>query len=397
MLRIATRSPRLDHRCWGGDEVSQHDQVLEAALLNADCPLPRVGAADLRPFTVRDAIEMAYFGNISTSSPSKVYDDGAVSPDGRFAIKITHRGVLPDGDTEGTIWLFNVADVIRSIRDQDTTPSEPIQLVRMSAAINGYPNDFQDWNNTLLHPRWSDDSKSVLFLGRDGQENRRLYRVDIESQEVTALSPANRDVFGYSISGQHTAFLAGRDIDAEQLWQAAGSGVSDIFVGTGTPLIPLLFPHFRGYANVEPLKLEVWQVREDSAGPVRDETSGDSVQVVSRLNDADISISPDGSQAAVVIADSAVEQASGRTFRIIDLQSGNSRDTADLEAAGLEWTPFAAGLPSNSGSLRFDVSESLNQPPVLVATLNENGESRTVFDPNPQLADVSLAPVTVFE
>lgn len=60
-------------------------------------------SADLRPFTSRDAAEFSYFGNIADSTVRKPYDDGATSPDGRFVIKVTHKGVFSEGVTEGTI------------------------------------------------------------------------------------------------------------------------------------------------------------------------------------------------------------------------------------------------------------------------------------------------------
>ena len=356
-------------------------------------------SADLRPFTTRDAAEMAYFGNISNSSLARPYDDGTVSPDQRFAIKITHRGVLPEGVTEGTIWLFDVNNVISNIERGDEAPSAPVALVRMSAAINGYSNDFANRGNILLHPRWSDDGKSVFFLGRDGRENRRLYKVDVDSLKCVVLSPANKDVFAYSVSGPHVAFLAGRNIDANEVWQTAGAGIDDIVVGTGTALMPLLFPNFLEYANVEPLTLEVWRVQGESAKPVNVEASGEPLRVVVKFADADISISTDGRQAVAVIADSSEQENSstGGTYRIIDLESANFRDSTNLKAAGLAWTPFAPRTRSESGRLRLTVSESLNQPPVLVATNTDTDESRTVFDPNPQMANILVLPVDVFE
>ncbi len=48
-------------------------------------------------------------------------------------------------------------------------------------------------------------------------------------------------------------------------------------------------------------------------------------------------------------------------------------------------------------SIRLSVSESLNQPPVLVASDVKSGKSRTIFDPNPQLSEISMADVKVYE
>lgn len=356
-------------------------------------------SAGQRPFVVRDAVEMAYFGNVFTSTLTRPFDDGAVAPDSRFAIKITHRGLLPEGVTEGTIWLFDVNQVIGSIEDADAPTPAPVALVRMSAAANGYSTDFTNRGNILLHPKWSADGKSVYFLGRDGRENRRLFKVDVDSQKLLALSPESKDVFAYSVAGPRAAFLAGRNIDAEGLWQTSGAGIDDVVVGTGTALMPLMFPNFVEYANVEPLTLDVWRVHGESAEPVNVEASGRPLQVTSKFDDADISISPDGKQAVVVVADFSKQNASSSTstYRIIDLESGAFRDSSNLDATDLAWTPFMPGTRAEPEKLCLTVSESLNQPPVLIATKVDTGESRKLFDPNPQLADIELLPVSIME
>ncbi len=70
-----------------------------------------------RRFEVRDSVEMSYFGTLASSTPNDLDDDGVFSPDGRYFVKVTHRGVLPEGVTEGTIWLFDTAAVEKSLRD----------------------------------------------------------------------------------------------------------------------------------------------------------------------------------------------------------------------------------------------------------------------------------------
>jgi dipeptidyl aminopeptidase/acylaminoacyl peptidase len=358
-----------------------------------------VYSAELRPFTSRDAAEMAYFGNIRDSTLELPFDDGAVSPNGRYAVKVTHRGVLPQGVTEGTIWLFDVDDVIRSIEDANKVPSAPTGLASMSAAINGYSNDFANRGNTLLHPKWSNDGKDVYFLGRDGQENRQLFKVNVDSHKLMALSPPNRDVFAYSVSGPHVALLVGQSIDPNEVWQTSGASIDDIVVGTGTALNPLLFPNFLEYANVEPLVLEVWRVQGKTAEPVREKVSRAPIQVVSQFANADISVSPDGRQAVAEIADFSRRENSsnGGILRIIDLESGEFRDSTDLATEGLAWTPFAPRASNDSRRLKLSVSESFNQPPVLMATKTDTEETRAVFDPNPQLAELLVLPVSKFE
>jgi len=53
-----------------------------------------------RPFQVRDSIQIADF-----------IEAPVFSPDGRHFVTVTQRGVLPQGVTEATLWLFETAEV----------------------------------------------------------------------------------------------------------------------------------------------------------------------------------------------------------------------------------------------------------------------------------------------
>jgi hypothetical protein len=71
-------------------------------------------------FAVRDSVEMAEF----TSS-------AAFSPDRRYFVIVTERGVLPEGIQEATIWLFNSAEVSESLNGRLSSPAAPIALTRL--------------------------------------------------------------------------------------------------------------------------------------------------------------------------------------------------------------------------------------------------------------------------
>lgn len=166
-----------------------------------------------RRFEVRDSVEMSYFGTINESHPRLIDDDGIASPDGRYVVKLTHRGVLPLGVTEGTIWVFEVADIVESINDPERDAPTPFPLVRMSAAINGLIGDFRDRGNILFQLKWSGDSRHLMFLGRDDRENRQLFRVDVHTRDIESLTLENQDVVAYSHSGGSIAYLARTDVE----------------------------------------------------------------------------------------------------------------------------------------------------------------------------------------
>ena len=333
---------------------------------------PACAASDdeKRPFTVRDSVEMSYFGTLVTSNPQHSLDDGAASPDGRYIVRMTHKGVIEDGVTEGTIWLFSTADLLHNIEDPDSIVQSPIVLARMSAEINGYAADFYGRGNILFQLMWSDDSQYLYFVGRDGQENRQLFRAKIETRAVEPLSLRNQDVMTYLLSGDSVAYLAAPDVHAEVDWVSAGGDIPDIVVGTGTALMPLLYPNFRGYTAAKPIELEAWQSQNgEKPKPIIRSSNGQALHITEDYWNVGDSASPDG------------------THRLL----------TDEVLADTNWISTKTRIPTVEAAVTISISESLNQPPVVVATDVESGQSRTVFDPNPQLAEIAMASVKNIE
>jgi len=69
---------------------------------------------------------------------------------------------------------------------------------------------------------------------------------------------------------------------------------------------------------------------------------------------------------------------------------------AVLRSQGTVWAEDPDGANNVQPKLELEVHEGLNDPPVLVAVDPSSGNSRAVFDPNPQLADVALGSATVY-
>lgn len=467
-------------------------------------------AKDKRAFDVRDSVEMSYFGTLATSAPGDLDDDGLLSPDGRHFVKVTHRGLLPQGVSEGTIWMFDTDAVRTSVNDLRRPVPMPLALARMSVTGNsGTELAVLDDGNAITDLKWSDDARSLTFLGRNGHPNRQLFRVDIGSRRLTALTPRTQDVLDYASSGTGFVYLAGPDADtqAEQAWVSTGPGIPDVSVGTGTTLMQLLYPHFRGNAYSEPLKVQLWQVKADRALPVTDSRSGAPVELVTRYSNLLVSLSPDGSH-AVTIGKAPPKDGAGATrvepklqYLLTDLRSGLSTalfddpvdpgligryraawssngarlaltgilraDQDGVAAAGkacgiavvrlntpgdqcvappadkgaiysVEWLPggpaiharyfvrpsgwsagtitWAAGRyvdavwrsrgtswiedPGAAKKLRprleLEIREGLNDAAVLAAVDPGSGNSRVIFNPNPQLADIALGSATVY-
>ncbi len=470
------------------------------------------GLADKRRFTVKDSVEMSYFGTTRSSEPNEIDDDGVTSPDGRYVVKLTHRGVLPEGVTEGTLWLFETAAITRSIAHPEVIVPAPVALARISAAVNGQFNglDIYDAGNVIFQPQWSEDSRRVTFLGRNGRNNRQIFQVDLSTRHVKALTADTQDVIAYVRSGDTITYFAGTDADlqAKEAWVSAGPGISDVTIGTGIPLMPLLYPHFNGEAFSEPASLELWQVHGGRAGPVLDQRTNHVLRIVTRYDALVLSPSPDATHLATVGYQEPMGTADDQAadpkanpllqYQVIDLVTGAKEalvnapivpaiwrhtgryraawsadgtqialtetevpgehpntphgngprctvalvtlashavdcvvqpntgssalieslrwnasgdqlvaryktfDTYDytteaLQRRGRSWMKVRTSKSPSAAALQLTVHESPNESPILVATDLATGKSRSIFDPNPQLADISLGSVSVYE
>jgi Prolyl oligopeptidase family len=278
-----------------------------------------------RRFDTRASVEMSYFGTLFASQPFDVDDDGVMSPDGRWVVKVTHRGVLPQGVTEGTLWLFDAVALQRNVNHPSLQVPPPTPLATMSAAVNGI--DFvADRGNTIYLVKWARDSRGLTFLGRDGQENRRLFQMDLQARKVTAVSFANQDVVNYVVTKNGFIYLAAADRNEDQEWRAAGAGILDIQNGTGSSLIKLLYPHFFGDGCCEPMGLGVWQVSNGHAEPIVNAKTGNPVQVITKYGAEVMGLSPDEGRLATIGFESTPKSESDTPlhYRIVDLNTGSS-------------------------------------------------------------------------
>ena len=215
----------------------------------------------------------------------------------------------------------------------------------------------------------SNDGNTLYFIGRRGSENRQLFQVEIETGSTKSLSLPDQNVMSYLPGRDSVVYWTSLGFDEQQEWLSAGANIPDVVIGTGTPLVQLLYPNFRGYANASPLVLTAW--REMPSGPeVLTETSKEEpLQVESTYLEV----------AGLAAAGSAYD---GLVKRV----TTNSN-----------WVPLDGYSQRTDSPLKVSVGESLNQPPVLIATDINTGNSREIFNPNPQLAGIPMAEVSEFE
>jgi dipeptidyl aminopeptidase/acylaminoacyl peptidase len=221
-----------------------------------------------RRYEVRDSIELASFT-----------EPGIFSPDGRWFVTVTQRGLLPEGVTEATIRLFDTAAIQRAIRaGRAPVAVDHIELARFAAAING--GHSAGFGRIIMNVRWSADGGSLLFLGRDGRENRQLFRVGLQNRKSAALTPAKQDVVDYASDGDQIAYLAGPDVIEEKLWSSTDPAAPDIVAGTGQSIDELLYPNSRLNHRFMPMEFEIWRIRAAQPEPVLDADTGKPMRVV---------------------------------------------------------------------------------------------------------------------
>ena len=193
-------------------------------------------------------------------------------------------------------------DEKKALTPRSANVSGPIPLSahvcrRPSRSLHAH---FNDTGNTIFQLTWANDSRSLTFLGRNERENRQLVRVDVATKEIKALTPETQDVVAYSRSGSAFAYLASADVKPDQEWVSSGPGIPDMTIGTGTPLLPLLYPNFVGESFSHPATLQVWRTRDDMTAPVIDRTTTRPIEITTTWTAIAIALSPDASQLVTI-------------------------------------------------------------------------------------------------
>ena len=269
--------------------VAQSAWLTVAVVISTTTPQIGVASEPLRRFEVRDSIEIAQFT-----------EPVAMSPDGRLFATVTQRGVLPEGVIKATIWQFDASSVRQVLNDRRTPAVKPVELARSSASINGDGGD--GFGKVVMRLTWEPDGSGLLFLARDGRENRQLFRVNLVDRKVTALTPSTQDVVDYTVTGNNIVYFAGPDVSTQGLWWSNPPTTQDIVVGTGQSLLDLLYPESRLHYRFMPTEFEIWRIRGSMpAEPVRDANTGQPMRVLGSYYLGALGLSHDGAHLVAVV------------------------------------------------------------------------------------------------
>jgi dipeptidyl aminopeptidase/acylaminoacyl peptidase len=253
-------------------------QSTRSAVLSAHSPTEpsENGTAPLRPFTVRESIELSTF--VDAAQPfGPQTSQVSFSPDRSQFVAVTMRGDVASGKREATLWLFD-SDTARAYVAGHSSDrfGGARALTRFASAANVQP--MSNW-------RWTSDGKSILFLGADDGGAKRLYHVDLHG-DVVALSQPDLDISRFDEQGGTIVYVAHPPIRPVDMYQAGGPSLPDIQVATGKNILPLLFPNFfEATPGLSGTTDQLWAIDHGAPAPRR---------VPIQLRNSTLVLSPDG-------------------------------------------------------------------------------------------------------
>lgn len=245
-------------------------------------------------FSVRESIAMQQFIDPDPDSTGQVKQ---FSPNGKYFIAVTQRGLLKEDRVQSTIWLFDVAAEreFLSKREVGREPPQPRTLATLAGMTE--PQEQQRESVAIASVHWSADSNEVLFLGREASFEWHLYKVDIRTGALLQLTPNGQNVVAYSAIGPVTVYAVSIPFMPAPLARAV--------VGTGQALAMLLSPdQQRSYPNQN----ELWVYGQGTVHPVVDSASGRPVRLNKHFDSDSVILSPssDGHFAVVSQAVSSI-------------------------------------------------------------------------------------------
>ena len=152
-------------------------------------------------FTVKDSIEISNVLNParSVSTWADEHASPIYSPDNRYFLLVTQRGVLSLNALESTIWLFERQSFLDYALGKSKTNPAPKKLLTFCATSN---------TPVIEDVRWIDGSKKIAFLGKNGSPYQRLFIVDVMSASVEGVSKEDLYATAYDIRGNTIVYSA---------------------------------------------------------------------------------------------------------------------------------------------------------------------------------------------
>jgi dipeptidyl aminopeptidase/acylaminoacyl peptidase len=155
-------------------------------------------ARDPRAFTVQDSIELSYFTNpVLWTVNQEPAAEPLPSPDGRYLLLVTERGILATNKLKSSIWVFEGEAVDNFVTKKSSQRPVRRRIVSWQATSN---------TPIISDVHWLQDSRRVAFLGRTGDGTSQLFLVDSFTGRTRQVTHASQSVSAYDIQGQTIAY-----------------------------------------------------------------------------------------------------------------------------------------------------------------------------------------------
>ena len=220
--------------------VSPHSRSLRVWALLVSLVLVIDGIwslAQKRPFEVKDSIEMARFSDPNELLPGAT---AKYSPDGKYFVCTTTRGLLRSNKVESTLWVFRTMEGRSYLSSNGASKiPRPIRIADVSVHVS--INAIYPYAPVIDDVRWMADSKGVLFLAHTATGTRRLCRASIRERKVYPVSPSLLDVQRYVRQGRTIVYTTAAQASQANPPDGTAKPDSEAVVATDRPLAKLLF------------------------------------------------------------------------------------------------------------------------------------------------------------
>ena len=230
-----------------------------------------VSASTVKPFDVRDDIELAQVADVITS------------PNEEMVVVHTWRASLQDGKLHDELRFYNTQALRAFVNNPDQTasikPTWVIDEKAISTGENGPP---------VTGIRWFDDGSGVAFLLRTDPYHRRLCFAQMRSRDVRYVTSVQDDVLGFSVrDALHYAFT----IASHETQEVERTTLDAPFqVATGKLFMDAMFPEeMLNYIE----RGELWAAMGGPPGRVNDQATGLPI-LLYEDGSRNLSLSPDG-------------------------------------------------------------------------------------------------------
>lgn len=148
-----------------------------------------------RIWTARESVQMTYFGERGGHRLPRI----SRSPDGKRFFFQTWRGDLATDANIYELHVFDAASVAATIRRSEKIPPQPLRIITLSSTGN---------HPAINGAIWTEDSRSIVFLGAQGDEAPQVYIVDVDLPGMKQLTHAALGVDRFEFRADSLLFSA---------------------------------------------------------------------------------------------------------------------------------------------------------------------------------------------